>query len=318
MKEPWLFTATIFVHLTLCHGHYPLKDEYSRGYLVDQFRRHFPDRRQHIFHSREGSYPAVANSEDGSSNDFRGYNEYYPRRNNAWRQNVPSETKLPVVDIESDVNSVPKDNIEDQEIDRLEKIAEQNVQPVNSAGDQFKVTTRAQARQMGGPSSEGTAHHLQSSITSTTSDVYFIALVAGCSAAAVFGVMAAGFCWYKFQKNAKAAAEAEYPAYGVTGPNKEHTMPSGGGDRKLAQSAQMYHYQHQKQQMIAMEKTNGERQVSTSDLDSEEENEEGDYTVYECPGLAPTCEMEVKNPLFQDEPTPASPPVSAKPSNGEK
>jgi hypothetical protein len=26
------------------------------------------------------------------------------------------------------------------------------------------------------------------------------------------------------------------------------------GDRKLAQSAQMYHYQHQKQQMIAMEK----------------------------------------------------------------
>ena len=24
-----------------------------------------------------------------------------------------------------------------------------------------------------------------------------------------------------------------------------------------------------------------------SDADSEEENEEGDYTVYECPGLAP-------------------------------
>jgi hypothetical protein len=26
------------------------------------------------------------------------------------------------------------------------------------------------------------------------------------------------------------------------------------GDRRLAQSAQMYHYQHQKQQMIAIEK----------------------------------------------------------------
>ena len=24
-----------------------------------------------------------------------------------------------------------------------------------------------------------------------------------------------------------------------------------------------------------------------SDVDSDEENEEGDYTVYECPGLAP-------------------------------
>jgi len=50
----------------------------------------------------------------------------------------------------------------------------------------------------------------------------------------------------------KAASDVDYPAYGVTGPTKER-LPSPG-DRKLAQSAQMYHYQHQKQQMIAMEK----------------------------------------------------------------
>merc|ERR1711973_101688 len=31
---------------------------------------------------------------------------------------------------------------------------------------------------------------------------------------------------------------------------------------------------------------------------------EVDYTVYECPGLASTDEMEVKNPLFNDDPTP--------------
>lgn len=31
-------------------------------------------------------------------------------------------------------------------------------------------------------------------------------------------------------------------------------FPLQSGDRKLAQSAQMYHYQHQKQQMIAMQK----------------------------------------------------------------
>lgn len=29
------------------------------------------------------------------------------------------------------------------------------------------------------------------------------------------------------------------------------------------------------------------KNTSASDVDSEEENEEGDYTVYECPGLAP-------------------------------
>ncbi|CAH0545754.1 unnamed protein product [Brassicogethes aeneus] len=50
------------------------------------------------------------------------------------------------------------------------------------------------------------------------------------------------------------------------------------------------------------------RHGSVSEADSEEENEEGDYTVYECPGLAPTGEMEVKNPMFQDDPTPAQTP----------
>ena len=58
------------------------------------------------------------------------------------------------------------------------------------------------------------------------------------------------FC--RLQKNVKAASEVEYPAYGITGPTSEKV--ASPGDRKLAQSAQMYHYQHQKQQMIAMEK----------------------------------------------------------------
>ncbi|PNF20832.1 hypothetical protein B7P43_G12068 [Cryptotermes secundus] len=144
------------------------------------------------------------------------------------------------------------------------------------------------------------------------SDLYFIALVAGCSAAAVVGVIVAGISWYKLQKNAKAAADVEYPAYGVTGPNKE---VSPTGDRRLAQSAQMYHYQHQKQQIIAMEsRVTNERNGSVSEAESEEENEEGDYTVYECPGLASTGEMEVKNPLFQDDPTPATPAVTPAPA----
>lgn len=62
-------------------------------------------------------------------------------------------------------------------------------------------------------------------------------------------------CFFNFRlrlkRGAKAAADIEYPAYGVTGPNKE-VSPSG--DQRLAQSAQMYHFQHQKQQIIAMEK----------------------------------------------------------------
>ncbi|KAK3592405.1 hypothetical protein CHS0354_017735 [Potamilus streckersoni] len=137
-------------------------------------------------------------------------------------------------------------------------------------------------------------------------DFWFVVIVAGCSVAALIGIIMAGVCWYKLHNSVKAASEVDYPAYGVTGPTKERSLSPG--DRKLAQSAQMYHYQHQKQQMLAMEKANGEMKHDASEDDSEEENEEGDYTVYECPGLAPAGEMEVTNPLFkEDVHTPVSP-----------
>ena len=91
--------------------------------------------------------------------------------------------------------------------------------------------------------------------------------------------------FYRFHNKSKATADVDYPAYGVTGPNKD-ISPSG--DRKLAQSAQMYHYQHQKQQIIAMEnRQNNEENCEMSYVESDDDNEEGDYTVYECPGLAP-------------------------------
>ena len=64
----------------------------------------------------------------------------------------------------------------------------------------------------------------------------------------------------------KATSDADYPSYGVTGTMKSTpptadevnamASPTCGAmaDRKLAQSAQMYHYQHQKQQMLNVEK----------------------------------------------------------------
>ena len=86
-----------------------------------------------------------------------------------------------------------------------------------------------------------------------TKDLYFTIIVAGCSAAAAVAIVLAGVAYHRLQKNAKAAEDVDYPAYGVTGPGKE-TSPTSGGDRKLAQNAQMYHYQHQKQQMIAFDR----------------------------------------------------------------
>ncbi|XP_052789883.1 neural proliferation differentiation and control protein 1-like isoform X2 [Mya arenaria] len=139
-------------------------------------------------------------------------------------------------------------------------------------------------------------HHRQDATVMNKESFVFFVLVTACSVVGLVGIIMAGVCWYKLRRKVKAASDVDYPAYGVTGPTKER-LPSPG-DRKLAQSAQMYHYQHQKQQMIAMERANGEMKHDASEDESEEENEEGDYTVYECPGLAPTGEMEVRNPLF--------------------
>jgi len=153
-----------------------------------------------------------------------------------------------------------------------------------------------------------------------------LAVVAGCTASVVAAMMAFGVCFYRWQNRVKSAQDVEYPAYGITGPGPSansktspKSPPSSGwikppnksaasGDRKLAHSAHMFHFQHQKQQVIAMESHSGcDRRGSNSGGESDEDNEEGDYTVYECPGLAPTGEMEVKNPLFLDDPTPATP-----------
>lgn len=138
-------------------------------------------------------------------------------------------------------------------------------------------------------------------------DYYFFAKAAGVGLAVLVVLIISSIACYRMQKNNKATADIEYPAYGITGPNKD---VSPTGDRRLAQSAQMYHYQHQKQQIIAMETNSSVKESrcgSVTDPDSDDDNEEGDYTVYECPGLAPAGEMEVKNPLFQDDNTPASP-----------
>ncbi|XP_013189445.1 protein cab-1 isoform X2 [Amyelois transitella] len=142
--------------------------------------------------------------------------------------------------------------------------------------------------------------HVLETASDPAESIYGVALIAAIGAAITMAVFGFAIGWYTLFKKGKAAADVDYPAYGVTGPTIDTS-----GDRKLAHSAHMYHYQHQKQQIIAMERNGLEqRNGSISDPESEEENEEGDYTVYECPGFATTGDMEVKNPLFTEDPTP--------------
>jgi len=134
-------------------------------------------------------------------------------------------------------------------------------------------------------------------------DALFIIIVGTCSLVGIIGLVAAAIFWYKIQKRAEAAVDAEYPSYGVTGPSSggiKISPSSTMSDRKLAQSAQMFHYQQQRQQMMAQEKNNLDAKPVNSDDSDDEAPNGGDYTVYECPGLAPTGEMEVRNPLFAE------------------
>ncbi|OWA54200.1 hypothetical protein BV898_18612 [Hypsibius exemplaris] len=130
--------------------------------------------------------------------------------------------------------------------------------------------------------------------------------------------------------------EADEPTYGITGPAYQHGSFDGGvsgpvGDGFLARSAEAFHFQQCKRQIKSGSLTSNtsssaksgrsgsgrERYSVHSDCvgessgssgeeeeDGEEDGEEqgsdfGDYTVYECPGLAPASEsFEVVNPLF--------------------
>ncbi|XP_070690519.1 neural proliferation differentiation and control protein 1 [Pempheris klunzingeri] len=130
-----------------------------------------------------------------------------------------------------------------------------------------------------------------------SNDYVFIIMSSIFIVAGSLALVIAGACWVRLQKGVLLTQKVDYPVYGLMRAQNFDNLP---GDKKLAHSAQMYHYQHQKQQMLSLEKHRDEPKVPDSGASTDEENEDGDFTVYECPGLAPTGEMEVKNPLFDD------------------
>lgn len=280
----------------------------GRGVLLERSLRLRPGwTREKGWDDPEGQLDAEERAAEEKTGPLGNREVVEPRRG-------PPDAETDVSGVESlvDRSAVAAESRAAGAVENKDKMDSGSQTPANSSSDE---STEVSGPQVGalraGP--DDASHQVTRKSASVMSDIYFVVLVAGCSAVAVFGVVAAGYCFYKVQKNARAAADVDYPAYGVTGPNKEGASPTA--DRKLAQSAQMYHFQHQKQQMIAVEKNHTNRHTSASDVDTEEEeNEEGDYTVYECPGMASGGELEVKNPLFQDD----HPIVLATPEDSDK
>lgn len=127
-------------------------------------------------------------------------------------------------------------------------------------------------------------------------DGVFIAMSSVFVVTGSVALMIAGACWVRLQRGAGLSQKLDFPPYGLKRPQNFNNLP---GDRRLVQSAQMFHYQHQRAQMLSLERHRDSPRVPDSGASSDDDNED-DFTVYECPGLAPTGEMEVKNPLFDD------------------
>lgn len=107
----------------------------------------------------------------------------------------------------------------------------------------------------------------------------------------------------------------DFTRYSPAGPAKKLASLRSGvrmdenGDDSLAYKAQLHHYQQTKQKIIGSDESGFSGATSPAGSprsihhgenseDEAEDLEEHNYSVYECPGLAPTGDIEVNNPNF--------------------
>ncbi|XP_056395847.1 neural proliferation differentiation and control protein 1-like isoform X3 [Hyla sarda] len=116
-----------------------------------------------------------------------------------------------------------------------------------------------------------------------------LTLIVICSLTAFSGILVVAMCWYRLQKEVRLAQEMAY------------TACKGSRQHPCQRSAEqmshyMQHYSAQKKHFQAQESSSEKKPCKQPSTDSEADGEE--FAIYECPGLAPTGELEVHNPLF--------------------
>ncbi|XP_022433818.1 neural proliferation differentiation and control protein 1 isoform X4 [Delphinapterus leucas] len=169
------------------------------------------------------------------------------------------------------------------------------------AASTLGLSERGRGPNLGLPSTRGAPTPRTTSLRSTVSsgpvhmspleprggrgDGLALLLIVACSVAGAAALAVAVLCWCRLQRDVRLTQKADYAA--PQAPSSPATPRiSQPGDQRLAHSAEMYHYQHQRQQMRCLER-HKEPPKELDSASSDEENEDGDFTVYECPGLAP-------------------------------
>ncbi|TRY57691.1 hypothetical protein DNTS_025914 [Danionella cerebrum] len=83
-------------------------------------------------------------------------------------------------------------------------------------------------------------------------NMLLVLMISLCVIVGSMALIIATVCWVRLHRESHLAQKVDYPAFQDTAPSRNH---ASSGDKNLAHSAQMYHYQHQKQQMRSMQKS---------------------------------------------------------------
>jgi len=144
------------------------------------------------------------------------------------------------------------------------------------------------------------------------SHTYLVIMIAVCCLAGVIALILATVCYYNVQNKKAQTKEIPYmstPVYEYKAvpstKNYSGTDYAPGlypTDNALALSAQKFHFQHEKEKLIAMENEKSQMEPSSHlSVDCTDE-------VYETPGLAPMWDVEVTCPLYTEDVTPGTTP----------
>ncbi|KAI6191516.1 Protein cab-1 [Aphelenchoides bicaudatus] len=136
----------------------------------------------------------------------------------------------------------------------------------------------------------------------TSNNVMFIVAVTVCSVVVIAGVVGGAYHFNNMRKRREDAFD-DFTRYSPAGPGRELRRGRGFAgspviesiDDSLAKQAHLHHYEQTKQKIIGSDGFNDDQ----SDKSDDEELEDNNFSIYECPGMSGSGDLEVKNPNFE-------------------
>ncbi|KAI6227245.1 hypothetical protein M3Y95_00706300 [Aphelenchoides besseyi] len=143
-----------------------------------------------------------------------------------------------------------------------------------------------------------------------SNNIFFIVAVTVCCVVVVVGVVGGVYRFNNVRKQRNEAFE-DFTRYSPAGPGRDVLRKGRGmagspitdsGDHDLAKAAHLHHYEQTKQKIIGDDNGIYNEEHDDKSDDEADDLEEHNFSIYECPGLAPTTgDLEVSNPSFHQQ-----------------